>query len=98
MKSASSTFAAEVLKSRQPVLVHFSTDWSLRSIKLAPVLEEIARECGDRIKVARVDLDANVDLGLSYGIQFIPTLLYFVNGQVRDRIMGPPPRKPYCPN
>ena len=83
-----STFEAEVLQSREPVLISFSTDWTLRSQRLISALEGIADELGDRIRVAWVSLDDNVDLSLAQGIQFIPTLLYFVNGKVRARIVG----------
>jgi thioredoxin 1 len=82
------TFELEVLKSSQPVLVEFATGWSLPSITLSGVLEEIASESSDCLKVARVKLDHSPNLGLWYGIRCIPTLLCFVDGIERIGIFG----------
>ncbi|SRR6266436_6548841 len=81
-------FETEVLKSNQPVLVGFATGWSLPSMTLDGVLEEIARESIDYFKVARVKLDQSPSLGLWYGIRCIPTILYFVDGEERVGIFG----------
>jgi thioredoxin 1 len=81
-------FETEVLKSNQPVLVEFATGWSFPSITLDAVLEEIATESADHLKVARVKLDHNPNLGLWYGIRCIPTFLYFVDGEERIGIFG----------
>lgn len=82
------TFESEVLKSAIPVLVEFSTDWSLPSMTLNGALEEIATKLTDHLKVARVKLDGNPNLGLWYGIRCIPTILYFVGGEERLGIFG----------
>jgi thioredoxin 1 len=55
---------------------------------LAPVLDEIATELAGRVKVAKVDVDANPALAARYGIQSIPTLLYIAGGEVRDKSVG----------
>jgi thioredoxin 1 len=81
-------FESEVLKSGQPVLVEFATGWSLPSMMLDGALDEIAAEFVDRLKVARVKLDRSPNLGLWYGIRCIPTILYFVDGEVSIGIFG----------
>jgi thioredoxin 1 len=81
-------FEAEVLKSSQPVLVEFATGWSLPSMMLDGALDEIAAEFVDRLKVATVKLDRSPNLGLWYGIRCIPTMLYFVDGEVSIGIFG----------
>ena len=81
-------FEKEVLKSTQPVLVNFWADWSKPCRILGPVLEEVAATCNGRAKVVRVNADDNPMLGMSYWIQSIPTLLYFINGEERGKIVG----------
>ena len=81
-------FESEVLKSNQPVLVDFWAEWCGPCKMLAPVLDEIAREQGDRIKIAKVNVDDNPALAQRYGIQLIPTLLYFSNGEVQNQTIG----------
>jgi thioredoxin 1 len=81
-------FEREVLQSRQPVLVNFWAAWSRPCQVLGPVLEEVADACNGRTKVVKINADANPLLGMSYWIQSIPTLLYFINGQERARIVG----------
>src|ERR1700731_1340790 len=81
-------FETEVLKSNQPVLVEFPTGWSLPSMMLDGSLDEIAGEFVYRLKVATVKLDRSPNLGLWYGIRCIPTMLYFVNGEVTIGIFG----------
>ena len=81
-------FETEVLKSHQPVLVEFATGWSLPSMRLDEMLEEIAIESVDHLKVARVKLDHSPNLGLWYGIRCIPTFLCFLDGEERVGIFG----------
>src|SRR5947208_13333509 len=81
-------FETEVLKSNEPVLVGFATGWSLPSMALDGILEEIASESVDFLKVARVKLDHSPNLGLWYGIRCIPTILCFVDGEERIGIFG----------
>jgi thioredoxin 1 len=81
-------FEVEVLKSNQPVLVEFATGGSLASMTLKGVLDEIASESVDCLKVARVKLDHSPNLGLWYGIRCIPTILCFVGGEERAGIFG----------
>ena len=81
-------FETEVLKSNQPVLVGFATGWSLPSMSLDGVLEEIPNEYRNYLKIARVKLDQSPSLGLWYGIRCIPTILYFVDGEERVGFFG----------
>ena len=81
-------FKSEVLKSKQPVLVEFSASWSRPCHIVDSVLEEVAAACAGRVKVVRVNADDNPELSLWYEVQSIPTLLYFVDGRVRARLVG----------
>ncbi len=82
------SFEAEVLRSKQPVMVVFWAPWSRPCRTLKVVLEELTAECAGRVKIVALNADDNPDLGVWYGIQSIPTLLYFVDGNVRARIVG----------
>ncbi len=81
-------FDAEVTQSQKPVLLDFWAEWCGPCKMIAPVLDEIAKEKGDTIKVAKVNIDENQSLSFKYNVRAIPTLLFFKNGQVVDQVTG----------
>ena len=81
-------FEAEVLNSTQPVLVDFWAEWCGPCKMLAPVLDEIATEQSGRARIVKVNVDNHPALAARYGIQSIPTLLYFTGGEVHHRTVG----------
>jgi thioredoxin 1 len=81
-------FETDVLHANQPVLVDFWAEWCGPCKMLAPVLDEIAREHADRVKVVKVNVDDNPGLAERYRITSIPTLLYFSEGVLRDQTIG----------
>jgi thioredoxin 1 len=81
-------FESEVLQSNQPVLVDFWAEWCGSCKMLAPALDEIALKQAGRVKIAKVNVDTNPALAARFGIQSIPTLLYFADGEVKDKTVG----------
>ena len=81
-------FGAEVLHSKEPVLVAFWAPWSRACQVLDPVLQELASALEGEVKVVKVNADDSLDLSVRYDIQSIPALLYFVEGTPRLRIVG----------
>ena len=82
------TFDAEVLNSDIPVLVDFWAEWCGPCKMIAPVLDEIADEYEGRLKIAKVDVDANKNAAQKYGIRGIPTLMVFKNGEAQATKVG----------
>lgn len=81
-------FDEVVLASDTPVLVDFWADWCVPCHMVSPLVEEIAREKGDTLKVAKVDVDENPDVTRRFGIMSIPTLVLFKDGEERARMVG----------
>jgi len=83
-----SNFEREVTRSDKPVLVDFWAEWCGPCKLISPLLDEIAREKADSVKIAKVNVDENQSLSSKFNIRAIPSLLFFKNGQLRDQITG----------
>ena len=81
-------FENEVLESDTPVLVDFWADWCPPCHVIAPTIDELAEKYADRVKVGKVDVDANPDLSLKFGISSIPTVILFRDGKIVRRYVG----------
>jgi thioredoxin 1 len=88
-----SSFDAEVLKSDLPVLTDFWAEWCGPCKMIAPILEEIAEEYAGRIKITKMDVDQNNRMAMQFGVQSIPTLVLFKNGQAVEQLVGAMPRE-----
>lgn len=83
---------AEIINTDQPVLVDFWATWCGPCRALAPVVEELAHEFAGKAVVGKCNVDDCDDLPMNFGIRSIPTLLFFKNGQLVDRIVGAAPK------
>ena len=81
-------FEAEVLKSDQPVLVDFWAEWCMPCRMLTPTIEKLAKDYTGKVKVGKLDTDANRDVSMKFGISAIPTVILFKNGQVAQKFVG----------
>jgi thioredoxin 1 len=86
------TFDFEVLKSVTPVIVDFWAEWCEPCKQIAPVLEELASELGDKVIVAKINIDENPMTPSKYGVRGIPTLMLFKDGEVAATKIGALPK------
>jgi thioredoxin 1 len=82
------SFSEDVLNSTTPVVVDFWAEWCGPCKMIAPVLDELAGEFDGKVKIGKVNIDQHQQLAINYGIQSIPTLLFFKNGKVVEQIVG----------
>jgi thioredoxin 1 len=81
-------FEDRVLHSDTPVLVDFWAEWCVPCHMVSPVVEEIGRDKGERLSVAKLNIDENPEITRKYGVMSIPTLMLFKDGQEMARVVG----------
>jgi thioredoxin 1 len=86
------SFEQDVLQAPVPVLVDFWAAWCGPCRMIGPIVEELAEEYKDRVKVAKMNVDDNAATPAQYGVRGIPALLFFKNGELVDQIIGAVPK------
>lgn len=87
------SFDQDVINASGPVLVDFWAEWCGPCRMIAPALEEISNEMGEKVTVAKLNIDDNPDAPTKYGVRGIPTMILFKNGQPAKTIVGAYPKK-----
>ena len=83
-----SNFEEEVVNSNVPVLVDFWAEWCGPCKMIAPILDEIAKEYGEKLKICKIDVDSNPEIAPKFGIRGIPTLIMFKDGNAESTKVG----------
>jgi thioredoxin 1 len=92
-KVTDANFESDVLNSSTPVVVDFWAEWCGPCRMIAPALEEIAGQVGDKVKIVKLNVDENPKTAAKYGIMSIPTLMMFKNGEIASRQVGAAPKQ-----
>jgi thioredoxin 1 len=92
LQTSDSSFEADVLHSDVPVVVDFWAEWCGPCKTIAPLLEELASEKGDQVRIAKVNIDDNPLTPTKYGVRGIPTLMLFKNGEIAATKVGAMPK------
>ena len=90
------SFDAEVLNSETPAIIDFWAEWCAPCRAIAPIVKELAAEYGDKVKIAKLNIDENPSVPGRYGIRSIPTVLAFKDGAVVDQITGARPKSAFA--
>ena len=85
-------FQEEVLNSDQPVLVDFWAEWCAPCRALGPVIDELSGEYEGKAKIGKLDIDTNREVAMTYGIQSIPSIIIFKDGEVLNKFVGISPK------
>ncbi len=88
LKLTSQNYETEVLKADKPVIVDFYANWCGPCRTMGPIIEEIAQEKGQELKVGKVNVDENQELAMQYGVMSIPTILVLKEGKVEKTFVG----------
>jgi thioredoxin 1 len=86
------SFASDVLMSDKPVLVDFWAEWCQPCRKVAPLLEEIATEMGDKVSIVKLNIDENPEIARKYRVMSVPTLTVFKDGEPVQSVAGARPK------
>ncbi len=92
LDATDTTFEQKVLKSQTPVLVDFWAEWCAPCRQLSPTLKDLAGEYDGKLRVVKIDVDANPAITAKLDVRAMPTLLFYRDGQVRSQLVGNQPR------
>lgn len=88
IKITSENFEEEVIASNKTVIIDFYADWCGPCKMMSPIIDKIAEELGENVKVGKINTDENMDLAEKYEIMSIPTIMIFKNGEVIKKFLG----------
>jgi len=86
-------FSEDVLKSQKPVLVDFWAEWCMPCQMITPIIQEIADEFGEKIKIGKLNVDENPLISTTFSVDAIPTIILFKNGKIVQRFIGVQPKE-----